>query len=507
MRYIVKKISFVFLSLCIIGTMGVIGITSAVSPASSIEKHDIVIVGGGISGLTCGYYLKNSDVVILEKKGKVGGRTVSGVHNAFTYAKGTEYLGEPEVALSQMIKALKLTPREIPSPMDATFDGKSFFYGSEGLRRHVVTKSDTASYAKFKKLIINKHKKYEEVPVLEYTQEEKTLDNMTAKAWLIANKIPKVFIDKYNVSSKGLFGATLDEISALSFIPEAAFDFSEKGESQSDTTKETYLSYDEEDIQEEYADALTDASGSYSFSKGITELTDEIAKHLGKKVRVNSCVLNVTKKGNAYQVTYLENNGLKKVILAKKVVLSVSAPEALKIAPSLLNKEKTALMQSVKYSSYATVALFSDQPIFDKAFDLALPDDYFFTDLYDATWVERYYDKSKDVKDYIATAYVAPQSYKDHSIDTMSDTALMSKIKQDLERVIPGASQRITGYDIERFIYAYPIMTPGAYNRLLRLNELNSGNLILAGDYMVYPTFEAAVQSGYLAAKQIGIKK
>ena len=46
-------------------------------------------------------------------------------------------------------------------------------------------------------------------------------------------------------------------------------------------------------------------------------------------------------------------------------------------------------------------------------------------------------------------------------------------------------------------------MTLGAYRRLRRLHELNAGNLMLAGDYMIYPTFEAAVESGALAANKL----
>ena len=41
------------------------------------------------------------------------------------------------------------------------------------------------------------------------------------------------------------------------------------------------------------------------------------------------------------------------------------------------------------------------------------------------------------------------------------------------------------------------------HKRLTHLNELNTGSLILAGDYMIYPTFEAASDSGELAAERV----
>ena len=35
------------------------------------------------------------------------------------------------------------------------------------------------------------------------------------------------------------------------------------------------------------------------------------------------------------------------------------------------------------------------------------------------------------------------------------------------------------------------------------INKLNTGSLILAGDYMIYPTFEAAADSGEIAAERV----
>ena len=54
-----------------------------------------------------------------------------------------------------------------------------------------------------------------------------------------------------------------------------------------------------------------------------------------------------------------------------------------------------------------------------------------------------------------------------------------------------------------RFPLAYPVMAPGAYKRLIRLNEITDGRVLLAGDYMIYPSFEAAADSGDFAADKI----
>lgn len=500
-----KKIKLIALGLVVCFALGGCtekGGNSSTLDDDTVEKHDVIVIGGGIAGLTSGYYLRNEDVLVLEKKGAVGGRTISAMNKSFTYAKGTEYLGTPENPLTQMINELNLEPKEIPSPMDAYFDGDSFYYGTDGIRRYLINNSSMEDYMNFTSLLSDEYDIYDEIPDIEYNEVAEKLDYLSASQWLRKNGIPDVFVKKYNVSSKGLFGANMEEISALSFIPEAAYDY--EGEVNEKLSTEDYLNYNEEDLEQEYADAKNEKSGSYSFEKGLTELTDELGKVLGEKVRLNSTVISVKKTDKGYNVIYMDGDKKEHSIFTNKVVLAVPAPEALKIASSVLSKERKELMETVEYSSYATVALFSETPIFNKAFDLAVPDEYYFTDVYDATWVERAYNKEKqNAKEYIASVYVAPKSGKDHTLDSISDEELLKNIYADLDRIFPNASSKVTGYDIEKFPYAYPIMSTGAYKRLLSLDRLNHGSLILAGDYMVYPTFEAAVQSGHLAAKRI----
>ena len=462
---------------------------------NGIEFHDIVIVGGGISGLTCGHYLNNKKgFLILEKNSKVGGRAVSGIHNNFTYAKGAEYLGEPEDYLATMIKKLNLKTREIPSPMDAYFDGTEFYYGCDGLNRYMVSGSSVNEYKRFIRLLLDEYKNYDDVPYIRYTSHARNLDYTSALQWLRDNGFPDRFIKKYNVASRGLFGASLAEISALSFIPEAAFDFDE------DDYKEVT---DKFDIANEYKNATKENSESYTFTRGLTELTDKLGEVLANKIRLNSTVTEVKKEGNYYAVLYTNKDGEAKTVLSNKVVLAIPSPLATEIAPTLITGEKKDIINQIEYSSYATVALFSKTPIFTKAFDLAVPDGYFFTDIYDGTWVERHYDTNKSPDTYIISAYIAPQTYKDHSLNVMSDTELLSHVYEDLDKIFPGASSKITGHDIEHFPYAYPVMTTGAYDSLLRLNSLNKGTLLLAGDGMIYPTFESAVESGCIAAETL----
>ena len=91
----------------------------------------------------------------------------------------------------------------------------------------------------------------------------------------------------------------------------------------------------------------------------------------------------------------------------------------------------------------------------------------------------------------------------------MTDEEILAAVRADLERVLPGAGAKIIASRVERFPYAFPVMTLGAHKRLMRLHAITAGRLLLAGDYMVYPTFEGAAKSGYLAARKAiaGLRK
>lgn len=455
-------------------------------------EYDCVIVGAGVSGLTAAYYLKDYHIRILEKENRVGGRTVSGSHEGFTYAKGAEYLGLPEDVFEEMIHELRVSPKEIPSPMDAVYYNEKFYYGEEGIARLLIEHSSLGDYNNFVSTVLEMYEDYENLPDFDPASDIAGLDDLTARKWFAEERFPAIIVEKYNVMAKGLFGANLDEISALSVLEEIAFDFE---------GAEPVKNFDDLEMSDEKGAEKTDA---YTFVTGITEFTNAVGRSLDDRVQLNSLVTAVERiDADAFRITYQDRMGRENALQSKIVILAVPAPVVLQIAKSVINTEQRTILQQVEYASYVTVALFSDVPIWNKAFDLAVPDNLFFTDIYDATWVQRHYDTAlRNKHKYITSIYVAPQSYKDKSILTMSDTLLLQNIYRDLDRILPDAESKVTGYDIHRFPFAYPIMIPGAYKRLSRLHEITEESLLLAGDYMIYPTFQTALDAGYLAAEK-----
>ncbi len=478
--------------LCTILTLGLFSPPTPASTETPAKSSDVVIVGAGVAGLTAGFFLQDCSLTVLEKNDRAGGRAMSGTYQGFTYAKGTEYLGKPEGTLAKIVKLLKLQPKEIPAPMDARFHEDHFYYGDEGLALMYIENSSLEEYNRFVTTIQQYGEEYEDIPNFDWDSDLAELDQLTARQWFDQQKFSATFYAPYNVATRGLFGANLDEISALSVIPEIAFDYEDS------EPVEEVEELSNSPVPEEQA------TGSYTFLTGITEVTDALANSLQNKLQLGSTVTQVTRQDNGdYLIAYTDPQGATQSLSSKVVILAVPAPIALKLAPTVLTEEQQKILQQIPYASYVTVALFSQPPIFNQAFDLSVPDGYFFTDVYDGTWVQRFYDESlKDRPEGIMTVYIAPQSYQVQTLLKMTDEEILKKIYIDLDKLFPGVEQKVVGHDIQRFPYAYPVMTVGAYKRLSRLHEITSDKVLLAGDYMIYPTFEAAVESGYLAARK-----
>ncbi|MCP4689328.1 MAG: FAD-dependent oxidoreductase, partial [Desulfobacterales bacterium] len=242
--------------------------------------HDAIVVGAGIAGLTAAWFLKDYNIAVLEKNDRVGGRALSGEHDEYTYAKGTEYLGAPEDPLAQIIEELQLVPREIPAPMDACYYDGSFYWGDDGLAWMYIDAGEKDAYEAFVGAALDLYERYNETPDIDSDPVLGPLDHKTSKEWFDEMGVPAIIQEKYNVAARGLFGASVTEISALGFIPEIAFDFSD--ELLSDLTTDNI---DAGDNTPDQAGVHTD---SYTFVNGITEITDAIALQLGDTIRLNA---------------------------------------------------------------------------------------------------------------------------------------------------------------------------------------------------------------------------
>lgn len=483
-----RKTLVIFLFFLFVSSYAAAGVTN--------KTYDVIIVGGGIAGLTAAWYLDDGeqyDILLLEKEDEVGGRTSSGRYRSVVYPQGPEYLGEPEEPLAEMIEELGLTLREIPAPADIIFRAGKFHYGELGKARLLVSQSSLAEFNRFVYQINRLYDLYDDIPELVLRGELQRLDTISAGQWFAENNFPQIYREIYNVSVRGLFGAGLDDISALSAIPEFAFDF------------EGYEPVEEEeDLREEFS-WKSGSTGMFTFDGGLAELTRALAMDMAEIVRTGTEVKSVKRAGPLYEVVGVSKEGREQIYRAEAVVLATPAPVALILAEHELTVRTRELLAGIRYAPYATVALYSDSEIFGDGFDLAVEDGLIFTDMYNGRWVADHFGDgiAKQQDSWVTLAYVAARSLPEADLLPTTDTELLREVVETVEKVFPGASQKITGHDIRHFKYGFPVMEPGSYKHMMELFKIENDGIFLAGDYLIYPTFEAAALSGQLVAEKV----
>ncbi len=458
------------------------------------EHKQVVIVGGGIAGLTAAYFLKNRDIVLLEKSDHFGGNVASGSFGGFNYPKGPAYIGRPPGPIETMANEMALEPVEIPEPSEGFYYDGRFYFGTKGMAELLTEKSSSEEYNRFVSTVKKLSKIYEDSDYSVLPSELGELDKISAKEWFEKEKFSPIFVEIYESQARGVFGAGLGQISALSFIPEIGFQFEPSVSDQEENDSD----------QNEANRAVEKESGAFTFNNGLSELSEAIAKKLGNNARLDCDVTNVKSKENFFEIYYTDKTGWEHSIEADAVIIATPAPVALAIGKGVLNDEQKKILETINYCSCTTVALFCSSPIFDKSFNLGVGNGFLFTDLYDSSWVQRAYDADLNkVQERALCAYIPGCRREDDPLKGLSDNDLVKKIIADLEKIFPGAGSKVVGHDVQRMELAYPIMRSGAYESLARLNDINQGKVLLTGDYMIYPTLEAAAESGYLAANKM----
>ena len=459
----------------------------AVAKSGTGRVHDCIVVGGGISGLSAAYVLGDRDVLVLEATASTGGRVQSGNWLGWDYAQGAEYIGRPDGLFARMIGDLGLRPVEIPFPMDIYAHDEQLWKGARGRRRLLVKKGGFRAYNRFLLTLYETSLHYEAVP--KYTPDGPLarLDGITCREWFEEMRLPPIYLDLFNVTIRGLFGANLDEISALGAFEEIAFDFAGQKPYRPESN-------DESSFPEHSTKAFT-------FPRGIAEFTDALARRLGERCRPGVVVERI--QGNDRDgFTVYSTDPFSRSFQSRRVILAVPAPVAVKIGAAVLSHEQMALLRRIHFAPYVTVTVFTDTAILAGGFDLAVPDGHFFTDIYDATWIQRQTDPGGR-EGFVTTFTVAPLSRLDKTILKMTDADLITTCLRDLARVRPGWIGSVKGYDVRRYVNGFPVMTLGAYQRLTRLHRSLTGHVQLAGDSLIYPTIEGAIAAGEIAARRL----
>ena len=265
-----------------------------------MNKINTVIIGGGISGLSTGHFLKKKgvDFVIIESNKKTGINSVK--KNGFIYENGPNTILNNNTSISKILKDYKLSDKIIRPNKKISSNRYVFHNGKpQAVPIGVISFFKTpllslkSKFKIFKEILKPPHKK--NTSVLNF----------------ISNRFGKEFHD--NLIEPFLTGVYAGDTSKMS---------------TKHALKKVWL------LEQNYGSVLKGffkskrkSIESINFSSGIDTLTNTISKSLKKNLITNTRVTKIQKNKNRYKIETNSNMSF----VCKNIISSIPAYELKKI--------------------------------------------------------------------------------------------------------------------------------------------------------------------------------
>ena len=365
-------------------------------PASS-ANYDVVIVGGGVSGMTCAYLLQDKNFLLLEKESHWGGNSYMEEYSGAGYATGGAFLEMGERA-AEFSKSLGLEQLPI-----ANWDGmilNSKFVADcwgDGIDKLPYSQPVRDAFKKFRDeaLKIDVESRMKQLDQLPLTHFTKGYPQELTEWW-----------DNYGPSN---WGAKSDETSALIGL----YELRQIG---GPTRKDN---------------RCTLPGGIGALNRRLSQVLNE--KHK-EHLQLSATTVSVSQQKNGVDVTYVVNGELK-TVTAKAVIMATPKFITARIVEGMPAAQKAAI-HKMHYVPYCVVNLIYERPVFNSGYDTWCPGNRF-TDFIVADWTIRNQAGYKQ-KYNILTCYTPME--EDERVLLLTDNGARSvaeDVLRDFKKLLP----------------------------------------------------------------------
>ena len=427
-------------------------------PASA--RHDVVIVGGGVSGLAAAYRLQSRNFLLLEKEPHWGGNAYGMEYEGSTYATGSAFLTKDEFAY-RFAKEIGLEPLPVNSSDASILHGELILdTWGEGLDKLPYPAPVRESFKKFKKemLAIDVEKRVKEIYNKPFSDFLKGYPGELKQWW-----------DNFGPSN---WGATSGETAAGIAI---------------------------EALQEMAEESRVD--DRHTWPGGLGAITKKLADILQPKykdrMQTGATTIAVVSEKSEVQVTYMQGGELK-TVAAKAVIMAAPKFITRRIVDGLTDRQSEAMHQ-IRYIPYPVVNLIFDKPVFNQGYDTWCPGNSF-TDFVVADWVIQKQEGYRQKLNIISCYTPMKEEERGYLLNEIGARKIAASVLADFQKLMPGLNVDPVEVHIYRRGHPLYMSTPGLYTQVQPLARHPMDRVFFANTDSEGP--ESTTNAGILAAQR-----
>lgn len=457
------------------------------------ESYDVVIVGGGLAGLSSAYHLKDKKVLMLEGNPQLGGNArVEKFKNTYM-SLGSAYVTVPEKdgLIESFFKEIGVQNkfRKVPQGKHPIlFKGDfvdAFWHGSTDKKNQDQFQK---VYKRLSEIYQNEYPELPLIPGLEIDRKAlNALDNLTLEEWVKSEfgEMHPHIVEYFHQYCWSSFSTGYGQISAAQFL--------------------NFFTSDMAGIQ-----ALPGGNGM------IAVAMLEKMKNSKFKVNSGSFVVDVKEDGNGVYICYHDKNKKLKAVKAKKCIFAAPKLVAKHIITGLEADQKKA-MDDMVYHAYLVVNVLFKNYLEPKHYDVysligSVPTHEYkdsrervFSDITYAHWANKEEAQNSAVTLYLPLPYAMAQQFL---FTPQLHEKYEKRIKKALDPFLKKSGKTwndVEGLRITRYGHSVAVAQYGeiASGKLERAHQSINDKIFFANqDNWANPCFETSYAVGTLAAYQ-----
>lgn len=438
---------------------------------------DVIIVGGGLAGLSAAWRLKDHDILLLESEDRVGGRVMSERRGNYWMNWGGHVYAGKGSATDELLKSVGVKALPVPGKLSAMqLNGKLLLDGHVELYPFRVSMSwkDRISMliagAKVRGAVLKYSKIAKRRAHEDYCTQQQRIFNF------MNNRTFSDFTGKLPEDADAIFRPTVsrstgepEQISAGAGV--AYFDMIWSKE-----------------------DGLT-----RNIVGGPSTLTNTIASRIKDSVELNTHVQEVVNNDDFVSVKY-EKDGKTYTEIARYIIMATPAPITRKVTKNLSPRLNDALSQ-IKYGPHVSASFLTNETekqVWDDVYAFATPKKSFDILIHNSNLTHSMHSQRHQGSSFMTFS----PANRGRALLEKSEEEILEQYLDDIEEMFPGFRNIVVEAQVQKFPYGSAYVYPGRAEIQPILTE-PEGRLYLAGDYLGTFYTETAIQTGFTAAQDI----